>query len=204
MESLLLLVLYFSMFIYGNILKGTALTVVNFIVFLLLFGLSLYFNKKIINKALRSFKEDFKKNIKHIIVSSIITAIAYTITTIIVGAILSKGVITKSSVANSNIFQVIINLLIWAPITEELIFRACLKKEIKNKTLFIIASSLLFSYVHVLGGGFYIDSLINTLPYIVMGVYFAILYNKTDNIVINILMHLLVNVVGVVIILCMI
>ena len=38
--SLLLIILYYSMFIYGNMLKGTTLTVVNIMVFSLLFILS--------------------------------------------------------------------------------------------------------------------------------------------------------------------
>ena len=202
--SLLLIILYYSMFIYGNMLKGTTLTVVNIMVFSLLFILSVYFNLKLIRKNIKSFKTDIKENIKPIIKYSIIALIGYIIATILVGLLIKTNSINKNTVADSSLLQVFFNLLIWAPITEELIFRALLKKDINNNTLYILMSSLLFAEVHVIGMGFKMNTLISILPYLVLGIYLALLYKKTNNIIINILMHFLINVIGVIMILTMI
>lgn len=204
MISLILIILYYSMFIYGNIFKGTTLTVINIMVFGLLMILSIYFNLKLIKKDLKSFNGNIKKNIKPIIKCSVITLIGYIIATVLVGVLVKTNSINKDTVADSNLLQVFFNLLIWAPITEELIFRAQLKKDVGAGLSYVIFSSFLFAEVHVLGNGFNINSMISMIPYLVLGIYLALLYNKTDNIIINMLMHLLINVVGVIMILIMI
>ena len=204
MISILMILLYYSMFIYGNLIKGPILTIVNLSVFVLLFILTIMFNKTIIKNDLCKLKNDFKTNIKYIIIYSIIAAIGYSVVSILVGSLLDSVVITEESVADSNLIQVFFNLLIWAPITEELLFRSQLNKNIKNKVLFIILSSVLFAGVHVLGNGFNYVTLLSSIPYLVLGIYFALLYKKTNNIIINIVMHLLINVIGVITILSMI
>ena len=90
------------------------------------------------------------------------------------------------------------------PITEELLFRSLLNKDIKNKQLLIVLSSILFAGVHVIGNGFNLITLINFIPYFIIGMYLGFLYRKTNNIVINIIMHLLINIIGVVMILTMV
>ena len=204
MISLLLVLLYYSMFVYGNLLKEPLLTIINIIVFVLLFILTLISNKEIIKCDLSKLKKDFKQHIKSIIIYSIIAAIGYFISTIIVGLLYDSMVITEETVADSKLIQVFINLLIWAPITEELLFRSQLNKIIKNKVIFIILSSILFAGVHVLGNGFNYLTLLSAIPYIVIGLYLSILYKKTNNIIINIVMHLLINVIGVITIISMI
>ena len=204
MISILMILLYYYMFIYGNLIKVPILTIVNLSVFVLLFILTIMFNKTIIKNDLCKLKNDFKTNIKYIIIYSIIAAIGYSVVSILVGSLLDSVVITEESVADSNLIQVFFNLLIWAPITEELLFRSQLNKNIKNKVLFIILSSVLFAGVHVLGNGFNYVTLLSSIPYLVLGIYFALLYKKTNNIIINIVMHLLINVIGVITILSMI
>jgi len=204
MISLILIILYYSMFLYGNILKGTPLTIVNLIVFGLLFILSIYFNIKTIRTDLKSFKVDLKKNIKTIIKYSLITLIAYILGTILVGLLIKTNSINQDSVSTSNLIQIFFNLLIWAPITEELLFRSQLKKDIGNNISFVVFSSILFAEVHVIGNGFNLNSLISMIPYLILGIYLSILYKKTDNIIINILMHLLINIIGVIMIITMI
>ena len=114
-----------------------------------------------------------------------------------------ENVITEETVADSNVIRIVINLLIWAPLTEELIFRCSLKKDVKNNTIFILISPLLFAGVHVLGNGLNLITLISSIPYILIGFYLTLLYIKIDNIIINILMHLLINVIGVLMIISM-
>ena len=202
MLSLFLILIYYSMFIYSNVFNGTVLEVINIGIFVLLFILSIYYNKSNIDKGIKSLKKDIKKHYKRIIVYSIITLIAYSTVSIILGYFL-ENVITEETVADSNVIRVVINLLIWAPLTEELIFRCSLKKDVKNNTIFILISPLLFAGVHVLGNGLNLITLISSIPYILIGIYLTLLYIKIDNIIINILMHLLINVIGVLMIISM-
>ena len=202
MLSLFLILIYYSMFIYSNVFNGAVLEVINISVFVLLFILSIYYNKSNINKGIKSLRNDIKRHYKRIIIYSIITLIVYSIVSIILGYFLGN-VITEETVADSNVIRVVINLLIWAPLTEELIFRCSLKKDVKNNTIFILISPLLFAGVHVLGNGLNLITLISSIPYIVIGIYLTLLYIKIDNIIINILMHLLINVIGVVMIISM-
>ncbi len=202
MLSLFLILIYYSMFVYSNVFNGAVLEVINISVFVLLFILSIYYNKSNINKGIKSLRNDIKKHYKRIIIYSIVTLITYSIVSIILGYFL-ENVITEETVADSNVIRVVINLLIWAPLTEELIFRCSLKKDVKNNTIFMLISPLLFAGVHVLGNGLNLITVISSIPYIVIGIYLSLLYIKIDNIIINILMHLLINVIGVVMIISM-
>ena len=131
MLSLFLILIYYSMFIYSNVFNGAVLEVINISIFVLLFILSIYYNKSNINKGIKSLRNDIKKHYKRIIIYSIITLIAYSIVSIILGYFL-ENVITEETVADSNVIRVVINLLIWSPLTEELIFRCSLKQDVKN------------------------------------------------------------------------
>ena len=119
MLSLFLILIYYSMFIYSNVFNGAVLEVINISIFVLLFILSIYYNKSNINKGIKSLRNDIKKHYKRIIIYSIITLITYSIVSIILGYFL-ENVITEETVADSNVIRVVINLLIWSPLTEEI------------------------------------------------------------------------------------
>jgi len=79
--------------------------------------------------------------------------------------------------------------MIYAPLTEELIFRKSIRDVIKNKWLYIIISGLIFGGLHVVSS---IDSLIDLIyliPYCSLGFVFASLYIKTNNIYSTIVAH---------------
>lgn len=80
-----------------------------------------------------------------------------------------------------------------APIVEELTFRKSLQDIIKNKTVFIIVSGIVFGLLHVV---FAYESMIDFLyviPYSCLGISFAVMVSKTDNICSSIFMHFLHN-----------
>ena len=87
----------------------------------------------------------------------------------------------------------IFDVVIYAPLTEELIFRKSLKDIFSNKWIFVIVSGIVFGGLHVVS---YINNpsdLIYLIPYGSLGVTFALLYHKTDNIFSTISMHALHN-----------
>ena len=84
--------------------------------------------------------------------------------------------------------------IIFAPLIEELIFRKTIKKIFKYKYLFIIISGLIFGILHI--SNFKdINEILFSIPYIIMGIDFAYIYYKTDNIFTTISFHLLHNLV---------
>ncbi len=95
-------------------------------------------------------------------------------------------------------------ICIFAPFVEEMIFRKSFKDVFKNKILFIITSGLVFGALHVIGSIESLYDLLYIIPYSILGIFFAIIYSKTDNIFSTILVHfthnlilLILNIVGI-------
>ena len=66
--------------------------------------------------------------------------------------------------------------MIYAPITEELMFRGIFRKFIKNKWLFIFISGLLFGAAHVLDDFQSIGELLYIFVYGSLGCFLAYVY----------------------------
>jgi len=99
---------------------------------------------------------------------------------------------------NKLIYSIMVCILV--PIIEETTFRLEFKKNIKNKYIFIIISSLLFATLHILSITKLIE-LLYIIPYIILGLTFTLIYQKTNNILCNIFSHILHNSTTVLIIL---
>ena len=83
---------------------------------------------------------------------------------------------------------------IYAPIVEEVVFRGCLRKLIKNDKLFLTISALSFGFLHTVGQeATIINTILYALPYIAMGFVLAYTYKKSGNITTNISLHFLNN-----------
>ncbi len=91
---------------------------------------------------------------------------------------------------------------IHAPFTEEILFRKAIhdcftpyKENIFNKYLYIILSGLIFAGLHVVGLSDKLIDCIYIIPYLSLGIAFAALYQKSNNIFSTIMMHSLHNTV---------
>lgn len=93
----------------------------------------------------------------------------------------------------------IIDTSFYAPIAEELVFRKSIKDVIKNKWVYAIVSGLIFGGLHIISyiNGF--SDLLYLIPYSALGIAFALLYYKTDNIFSSISMHALHNSISILI-----
>ena len=83
--------------------------------------------------------------------------------------------------------------VIFAPFTEEMVFRNSIKNIITNKYAFIITSGLVFGGLHVIGNINTIYDLLYIIPYATPGIAFAYILQKTDNIFISMGIHFLHN-----------
>ena len=81
---------------------------------------------------------------------------------------------------------------IFAPITEELIFRKTLKDCFNNPIIYMIFSGLIFGFIHVMGSSNPLEYLL-IISYGALGFMFARTLNKTDNIYCTIMMHMIHN-----------
>lgn len=80
-----------------------------------------------------------------------------------------------------------------APFSEELIFRKSFKDSIKSKWLFILTSGIVFGLLHVIGSISSLYDLLYIIPYSSLGIAFATIYYKSDNIFSSIFVHSLHN-----------
>lgn len=83
-------------------------------------------------------------------------------------------------------------LSIIIPFLEEISFRLEFKKNIKNKYVFLILTSLLFASMHLFTTTKVIE-LIYVIPYIILGFTFSFIYYKTDNVFSSIIAHIIHN-----------
>lgn len=91
------------------------------------------------------------------------------------------------------------DVAIYAPITEELIFRKSIRDFISNKFIYCLVSGLIFGGLHVISA---IDTPIDALyiiPYSALGISFAALYTKSNNIFSSMSMHALHNTIAILI-----
>ena len=95
--------------------------------------------------------------------------------------------------------MMIITATFFGPIVEEGVFRLSLRKVVNNKYLFIIISGLLFGFIHIFPTDLSLDvALTHSIVYVTTGVYFAYVYEETDNIWIPIAVHSLNNLLSLV------
>lgn len=106
--------------------------------------------------------------------------------------------VNLSSLFTKTPIYVMILSMIYAPITEELMFRGIFRKFIKNKWLFIFISGLLFGAAHVLDDFQSIGELLYIFVYGSLGCFLAYVYTKTNNIFTNIYFHFIQNTLAIV------
>ena len=93
----------------------------------------------------------------------------------------------------------IFSVSIFAPLTEELIFRKGIREIFNNKYLYIIISGIFFASMHVTSEDLGINTLLYLIPYSSLGITFAYTYYKTNNIFSTIMLHSFHNTMAIII-----
>ena len=97
----------------------------------------------------------------------------------------------QSLISNVPIIAFILTTF-FAPFIEEMIFRKYLQDAINSRIIYMIASGLIFGFVHVMGYNNPLEYLL-IIPYGALGYMFAKIINDTDNIYCTIMMHMFHN-----------
>ena len=87
----------------------------------------------------------------------------------------------------------IIQSIIIAPLTEEIVFRQSIRYLVKNNILFIIISGLVFGSMHTITSLNSVADFLYIIPYSVPGMFFAYMLVKEDNVLVPITFHTIHN-----------
>ena len=173
----------------SSTISDKTLSLINIISYLAIFiVLVIIYHKKLIE----DYKRISKKDIKHI---AIYTVILIVLNFLISNLFAKLDVEMQNQDAVLNLLNnykvlMIISIVLFAPVTEEIVYRYSINTLINNKILFIIVSSIIFGAMHGLG--------VVTTLYILMGIILSLCYLKTDNnIISSIIIHILNNISGV-------
>ena len=154
----------------------------------------IYIYRKIFLKDLKNIN---KKNIIFTISLWIIGFLLMMLSNYIINYLIFDSGISANEAANRDLlfnhtitYSILMCLIL--PFLEEVCFRLEFKENIKKTTYFILISSFLFAIVHIINISSLLE-LIYLIPYLILGLTFSIIYQKTDCIYMNILAHILHN-----------
>mgnify|MGYP002625813190 CR=1 FL=1 len=156
----------------------------------------LIFNKKIVkdfNDIIEHHKEYFSKCINYYLIGLAVMLISNAFAIFVV-----NGSIAGNEEAIRELFKVsplyiYLSSVIYAPIVEELVFRQGVRNVVGKNYLFVLVSGLLFGSLHVITSMNGIADLIYIIPYSSLGVAFAYMLYKYDNIFISMGFHFMHN-----------
>ncbi len=196
LNSIVTLILYFGWIILTQLIFSSGITSTNFIISFfvsILFLILFVFQYRI---KLKNDYQTFLKNKYYTkIFISYITIIAIFLVVIGIMKIYDFDY-TNNILDEINLmpFAGLFKVLIFAPIVEEIVFRASFKNAIKQKSLFILVSSLIYGFLHIAFIGITTTTLIGALPFALCGLILSYIYLKYDNLVLNILVSFLCNI----------
>ena len=150
--------------------------------------------KSYFKKFLSNFEEGFKYyliGLGIMIVSNIIIVI------FINGAVAGNEEAVRDLIGKVPLYM-IFSVSIYAPLTEELIFRKSVRDIISNKYIYVFISGFLFGLAHVIGNLNTALDLLYLIPYSSLGITFAYTYYKTKNIFSTIMIHCMHNSVAII------
>ena len=197
--SLLLLVVYFSHFIWSEYLPNdfpTAIMIeivfnlIMIVLCILVFYDQLSFNFKV-------FKANFRSYMRFIL-PRLGIAYVFLFVASMISVMITKNTVSvnQETVEALPLYYMLPAAVIYAPIVEEILFRGVFRRFIKNDILFIIISALIFGLLHTIGESSLLEILVMALPYSTLGAYLAYSYVKTNNIFTSITSHAIFNTIS--------
>ena len=177
---------------YSATIKILIVIAIQIIFMLILF---IIYHKDLIND-LKDYKNNFKEYFSFGLKSWLIGLTIMIISNVIIYQFYQSNA-TNETLVQESIKQIpiymIFSTVIYAPFTEEIIFRKSIKDFIDNNYLYIIISGLVFGYIHTLANYTNPYELLYIIPYGAVGSSFAYIYSKKKNIFVPITFHMLHN-----------
>lgn len=159
--------------------------------------------RKTIIEDFKKFKKDINGNLelafRYWTIGFSIMLISNLFISLILGKAISGNEEIVRNYIDSSPLLMAISTVIFAPINEELTFRKSLRDALKNKWVYALTSGIIFGGLHVISYINVPSDLIYLLPYSSLGIAFALLYYKTNNIFSSISMHTMHNLLSIII-----
>lgn len=157
----------------------------------------LLYRKTVINDFKDYFNKKFFSNFK-LSTTYWLSGVGIMIVSNIIISFITKGGTSNNEEAVRMLIDtapwfMLFDLALYAPLTEELIFRKSIRDFVNNKYFYIIFSGLLFGGLHVITSVDKLYELLYIIPYSAVGMAFAALYYKTKNIFSSITVHSIHN-----------
>lgn len=146
----------------------------------------------------RHFFENFELSFKYWLVGFLVMVVSNFLITIITNGGIAGNEDSVRSLIDLVPLYMLFDVAIYAPLTEELIFRKSIRDFISNKWIYVLVSGLVFGGLHVISSVESWMDLLYLIPYSALGVSFALLYIKSDNIFSSICMHALHNTMAII------
>lgn len=175
-------------------LKETNQNILMFINDILLIIFLFYLYKETIKQDFKNFfnnnlKENFKIALHYWVIGMTIMIFSNYIISIVNNGKIAVNEESVQALIKTAPLYMAFELIIFAPITEELIFRKSIRDIIKNPYIYSIISGLIFGSLHAISSLNSIIDLLYFIPYCSLGITFALLYSKTNNIFSTITIH---------------
>ncbi len=173
----------------------------NTIIYTTLFFSVLFVFRDYLLLSLKSIKVNFKKNFEFTVGMSFAFYYAFLISLIVLSIIFSLQNTNQEKIEigyQNKILERIIVVTIMGPIIEELIYRVCIFKNVRNIYLSHIVTAFLFGFGHFAFEIIFCQQysqLILIIPYMILSLGFSITFQKTKNIMFPIMMHMAFNLI---------
>lgn len=196
MTTILELIVLYSLKVNVNNMSITAKTIYLISCEVLIMGIIGLLNHKKLEKNIKDIKKNynnyFKKYLKVYILALVIMMISNLIINLLTNGIAGNEESIRDIFNKAPVYM-FFSAVLFAPFTEEMVFRQSLKNIITNKKAFIIASGLIFGGLHVIGNINSLYDILYIIPYATPGIAFAYMLDKTDNILVPMGIHFLHN-----------
>jgi len=163
---------------------------------LIMFLIGIIFNKKL-KRDFADIKVNHKKYYSEYFKFWLIGLAVMFISNCIIMFLFDGGIANNEESIRSmfkiNPLYIFFSSIIYAPFVEELIFRQGIKNMIPNKILFILLSGFIFGGIHIFSSMKTLTDLLYIIPYSSLGLAFAYMLYKTDNIFVSMGFHFLHN-----------
>lgn len=188
------IVLYF---LHGVEVNETLSILLSIVIEILTVSVILLLMSKRITKDFKDLKKNhkkyFKEYFKYYLIGLAVMYISNAILMFGFDAGISGNEESIRSLLGIHPIYIYLSAVIIAPSVEELVFRGAIKNIIPNKILFILVSGLVFGGLHLVGNISNVVDLLYIIPYSALGIVFAYIYSKTDNIFVTMLLHTMHN-----------
>ena len=161
-------------------------------------GILTFLYRKELKEELKDFKTNYKSHLSKNIIIYLVGILLMGILNLVISKITNQTLSGNEEKIREYIksfpIYMIYSSVIFSPYIEELIFRKSLKNIFKYKYVFIILSGIIFGLTHVSDPNS-MTELLYSIPYILMGIVFSVIYSRTNNIFTTITFHFCHNLI---------